>query len=582
MHISPPFTDSERSEVISQIDPLFQNFAKQKHIPGLTFGVLMDGQLVYANGFGLRNIAGQAPATPDSIFRIASMTKSITAMSIIKLRDEGKLRLDEPVADYVPELATLRYPTNDSAPITIRQLLTMSAGFPEDNPWGDRQLAAEDAEFSRWLSGGIPFSNPPGITFEYSNYNYAILGHIVSTVSGIPYSTFATYSILEPLGMTSSTFDIRSVPRDRLAMGYRLEAENWVEEPPLADGSFGPMGGLFTTIPDFARYMAYLLSAFPPRDGPEREPLLRSSLREMQQPWQFGSVTAIRPTPDVPAVILSEGYGYGLACRHDSALGYSVSHGGGLPGYGTFYCILPEHNLGIVAFTNLTYSAPRAPINEALMLIKTAGFLKPRTRVASAVLQTVRNEIIGLYKKWDDATAQALAADSFWLDTPLEKRREQFVQLRADLGACQSSNELQPENALRGRWKMDCERGSFEVFVTLAPTVPPLVQFLQFTVARPLSPDLRKAAVALVRLINTWDVTKFRRLFSPHTKREWMRRQLEAVNSDYGPLKMGDVLESDGKSYGRIRVVGERGSVDIRLELEPRSGRIREISFTCV
>jgi len=120
------------------------------------------------------------------------------------------------------------------------------------------------------------------------------------------------------------------------------------------------------------------------------------------------------------------------------------------------------------------------------------------------------------------------------------------------------------------------------VFVTLAPTMPPLVQDLEFTVAKPFSPELRKAAVALVRLINAWDDMKFRRLFSPRVKREPIFAQLRIVSAEYGTLKLGDVLESDGKSYARIRFVGERGNIDVRLDIDTHPGRIRELAFTLV
>ena len=103
----------------------------------------------------------------DTVFRIASMTKSFTAMAILKLRDEGKLSLDDPVERYVPELKALAYPTSDSPRTTIRHLLSHAAGFPEDNPWGDQQLSVADDQMSAMMRAGIPFSNAPGIAYAY-------------------------------------------------------------------------------------------------------------------------------------------------------------------------------------------------------------------------------------------------------------------------------------------------------------------------------------------------------------------------------------------------------------------------------
>ena len=159
---------------------------------------LIDGELVWQKHAGVREKTNNAPVTPETVFRIASMTKSFTAMAIMKLRDEGKLSLDDPVAKYVPELANLPYPTADSQVLTIRHLLTHSEGFPEDNPWGDRQLAQSDATMRAWLRAGIPFSTSPGTAFEYSNYGFAILGQIVAKASGRPYDVYVRDNILRP------------------------------------------------------------------------------------------------------------------------------------------------------------------------------------------------------------------------------------------------------------------------------------------------------------------------------------------------------------------------------------------------
>src|SRR5688500_18752311 len=136
------------------------------HVPGIAYGVVLNGQLVHGRGLGTLRVGEDAPPTTSSIFRIASMTKSFTAATVLLLRDEGRLRLDDPIAGYVPELANVRLPTTDSPPITIRHLLTMTAGFPTDDPWGDRQQGLDLGEFSRLLSNGLGFAWAPGTRFE--------------------------------------------------------------------------------------------------------------------------------------------------------------------------------------------------------------------------------------------------------------------------------------------------------------------------------------------------------------------------------------------------------------------------------
>src|SRR6476646_4108817 len=198
----------------AEVDRQLRDYAIEAHAPGAAWGVIVDGQLAHTGTTGFRDVAAQAPVDVDTVFRIASMTKSFTAMSIMKLRDEGKLSLDDPAERYVPEMAGLAYPTSDAPRITIRHLLSHAEGFPEDNPWGDRQLADTDDQLSRMIAGGIPFSNVPGVAYEYSNYGFAILGRIVANVSdrsGTPRSTayerYVNENILKPLGMNGTTLE---------------------------------------------------------------------------------------------------------------------------------------------------------------------------------------------------------------------------------------------------------------------------------------------------------------------------------------------------------------------------------------
>ena len=334
LKIDPPrFNDPDRraklSRAFADIDRLFQDFAVGAHVPGAAWGIVIDGELASTGVSGYRDVALKAPVTTNTVFRIASMTKSFTAMSILKLRDEGKLSLDDPVERYVPELKNLVYPTDDSPRITLRHLLSHSEGFPEDNPWGDRQLANTDEQLSQMMRLGIPFSNAPGVAYEYSNYGFGILGRVITRVSGSPYPEYIAANVLRPLRMSSTTLEVGAVPRDRLAHGYRWEDSQWKEEALLADGSFGSMGGILTSVPDLARYVSAFMSAWPPRDDAETGPVLRSSLREMQQLWRLAPAVVTR-NPAAGIQLNAGGYGFGLRISQTCSFNYIVQHGGGL------------------------------------------------------------------------------------------------------------------------------------------------------------------------------------------------------------------------------------------------------------
>ena len=273
---APParFTDPGRlarlSAAFPEIDRLMHGFAERSRVPGIAYGIVVDGRLVHVGTAGYREVSSRAPADTSTVFRIASMTKSFTALAILQLRDEGRLALDDPAERYVPELAGLRQPAGDAPKVTIRHLLTHSGGFPEDNPWGDQQLAATEEEMSRMMRGGIPFSTAPGTGYEYSNFGYAILGRIVANVSGMPYPRYMEERVFRPLGMSATTLEASAVPPLRLAHGYRLRDGAWLEEKQLPDGAFGPMGGMLTSLGDLGRWVGFMLDAWPPRDGEER------------------------------------------------------------------------------------------------------------------------------------------------------------------------------------------------------------------------------------------------------------------------------------------------------------------------
>ena len=493
------FTDPNRAAKLGaafgEIDKMMEAFANAAHVPGAAWGIVVDGSLAHAGATGYRDLAAKAAVQPDTVFRIASMTKSFTALAILKLRDDGKLSLDDPAERYVPELKGLAYPSDDSPRITIRHLLSHAEGFPEDNPWGDQQLGVSEDRFTEMLRRGIPFSNTPGVAYEYSNYGFAILGRVVSRVSGMPYRAFVEQNILRPLGLTSTTLEPSSVPPSRLARGYRWEDGIWKDEPLLPDGAFGSMGGMLTSIPDLARYVGAFLSAWPPRDGADTGPILRSSLREMQQVWRPRPAGVTRDSAGA-LQLNAGGYGFALAISQTCAFGHIVSHGGGLPGFGSLMRWLPEYGVGIVTFGNATYTGWNRVVNDAFGALAKSGGLEPRVVQPSTALVAARDAVSRLIVRWDDGVAKSIAAENFFLDRTAERRRADFDALHAAVGACTPSGGFERiENALRGQWIVNCERGRLRATITLAPTVPPSVQYLDVTAVSANEPPRAGACV---------------------------------------------------------------------------------------
>lgn len=578
----PQFADPERARKLAaafpEIEKLFAAWAERRRMPGAVLGIVIDGELAWVKTAGVQDTAAKVPVTPDTVFRIASMTKSFTAMAILKLRDEGKLSLDDPAALHVPALSNLPYPTHDSPAITIRHLLTHSEGFPEDNPWGDRQLAQPDGRMREWMRAGIPFSTAPGTAFEYSNYGFAILGQIVQQASGKPYDVYVREQILKPLGMTSSYFDTAEVPRDRLAPGYRWAETRWEDEPALAHGSFGAMGGLWTSARDLSRYVAFLMSAFPPRDEAERGPVRRSSAREMQQGARWQGAIAFRAAVDAPLQLNATSYGYGLGVSQECRFGHVVGHGGGLPGYGSLMRWLPEHGVGLISMGNVTYAGWGGLFNDALAALHRTGALQKRVAQPSPALLAAQRDVTQLVTKWDDALARRIVADNFFMDTPAVRRAARLRELAEKHGACRAAEAIDAENALRGAWRVPCERGWLNVSITLAPTTTPLVQSLGVQSVMPPDEGMSKAVDSILRLAAAWDGAAVDALAAPALDRDRLRRHLAAA-APWGACKLRDTIGGDGKSDSTVRLTCERGTLIALVSLDPETRRLKSLDL---
>ena len=575
----PParFTDPERRQkleaALPALDEIAVRWARDNKVPGLAWGIVIDGALARFGSVGQRNVEKGGAIDQDTVFRIASMTKSFTALAILKLRDAGKLELDAPAARYLPELASWSRPTSDSGPVTIRHLLTHTAGFPEDNPWGDRQMAISQQKFSAWLSAGIPYSTATGSAHEYSNYGFAMLGAVVAAVSGVPYAEYVNREILAPLGMTSTWWDARVVPAARLATGYRLQDEAFVTESPLADGAFGPMGGIFTSSRDLSRWVAMMLSAYPPRDDPESPPALRRSLREMHQGSGYPRLRLRRAAPGAVTEGFAINYAFGLRESASCIFSRSVGHSGGFPGYGSYMVWLPEHGVGAFAMAGLTYMAPADMLREMLESLERTGALKPRAATPAPVLEKMAAAVAGLVTSWSDEQAEAIAADNLFLDESLERRRKAIVALCEGLGSCETG-ALKAENALRGRFRIKCEYGWLDVELTLAPSSPPRVQHLEVSGGRPPSVAMRAAIDEILGVMTagTGVLT-----LAASDDRAATGALLQSYRQAYGSCRAGEPQEGDGVSSTRLTLNCDRGPLELTISLE--QGRISNVKL---
>jgi CubicO group peptidase (beta-lactamase class C family) len=468
---------------LAEVDRIFDTWAIDAHVPGLVYGLVVDGKLVHVRGAGVQDVVSKKPVTPDSLFRIASMSKAFTALAILKLRDEGKIVLDAPAEIYVPELKAWKYPTADSPKITVRNLLTHSAGFVEDNPWGDRQQVMPEADFTAMLNAGVPFARSPGLGMEYSNFGYATLGRIVSNVSGVRYEDYIKRTFMAPLGMASTGYDIFASPAARRVIGYRWQDNAWLREPDMKDGAFGAMGGVETSADDYAKWVEFLLSAWPARDGADGGPVKRSTVREIVTGANF-----------VGAGMRNAAYGgspcrqasaYGMAWRvvDDCDLGRVVTHTGGYPGYGSVVMLLPDKGMGLFAFASKTYAGASLPAYRAMLALNKAGALTDRTIPASPGLASAYEAARAVW--WTNGIEAAPLANNMLMDRDVARWKTLIEGLKKEVGVCDMDEPVAPISAMEGKFVWTCEHGRIAGRVQRAPIQDVKLQALEFAVQAP-------------------------------------------------------------------------------------------------
>ncbi len=439
----------------------------------------------------------------DSLFRIASMTKSFTSAAVLALRDDGVLGLDVPVAELATSLERVSGSTADAPAITLRMLLTMSAGFATDDPWADRLLDADRATMDDLFERGAHAAHPASTAFQYSNYGFAMVGRVIEEVTGEPVRDHVTKRFLQPLGMHDTVWDPPS--GERVATGYRwvpsIDGTNdadgiWQRElAPLGDGGVAPMGGLWSTIDDLQRWVRFMLDAFPARNDADDEPLRRSSRRELQQ---------IHRSLGMPGV--ASGYGMGVQVVHHATLGTVVAHSGGLPGFGSNMRWLVDHGIGIVALSNLTY-APMAALTtaiaERLPALGGVDRLPPPAVDSPAVagaydflVAVLAPALAGEAPDWFADPKASGWAINFDLDESfdrraawLSKRLEPLLGHATSEGLC--FGPLTIESGAAGRFTTEAvthaaststsEASRLTIIFTLSAESPPRVQHLEFT-----------------------------------------------------------------------------------------------------
>jgi CubicO group peptidase (beta-lactamase class C family) len=566
-------------DALAEVDRLVDAFVVKEPVPGVAYGVIVDGELVHTRGVGTAVVGRDTLPTAETVFRIASMTKSFTAAALLLLRDEGHVGLDDAAADHVPELQGQR-PSHPGAPvITLRHLLSMSAGFPGDDPWGDRQQDLDLERFTQFLERGQSFAWMPGTEFEYSNLGYAILGRVITNVSGREYRDVVRSRLLEPKGMGSTVYVAAEVPAERLAIGYARRDETFVEEPFAGYGAFASMGGLFSTVRDLARWVDGFARAFSSSPEADDHPLSRASRLEMQQVHRsIAPELTWTSIAEAPTAVVT-GYGFGMFVRSDLEIGTVVGHSGGYPGFGSHMRWHPASGIGVVVLGNRTYF-PGLKIGERMLSALVLAEAAPVRRLRSApALDAARVAIERLLDSWDDDLAAATFSMNVDMDEPMQRRRAAVERLHEMHGVLHRSDEAPTSDTpLHAAWWLEGEpgRGRVKVEITLDPEPIPKVQYLELTSMPEPDPRIQAAAEMLVTSANGTDAEL--PPLADIVDRASLDRDLLLVRTLFGQGRLGAPIAGGGSSV-TFAVLAQRGTLDLAVSIDG-IGRLLSANWT--
>lgn len=336
---SPDATQASWDATLDAFAERLAEDVREDDVGGIVSGVMVDGDLVWARAFGWADRDERVPMATSSVSRTGSISKSVTAVLMMRLVDQGVIRLDDPVIRYLPEVDGFRDARPGSAPITFRQLASHTAGLVREPDWDDSVVGPIELWEERIVQS-IPhtaFDSIPGARYQYSNIGFGTLGLALSRAAGRPFTDLVRDEIFDPLGMTGSAFVVLGAELEpRLAHGYvRRDGEISGDQPFREHAGRGykvPNGGVYSTVADLGRFLGAVSGV------PGLRILSQASRRELLEVQ----------TPEDP----SDGYGLGFSVVIDDDGHRIGSHGGSVAGYNAHMAVDPDARIGVILLRN--------------------------------------------------------------------------------------------------------------------------------------------------------------------------------------------------------------------------------------
>ena len=345
--------DRAFDKAVAEFRALHRAEMRKAGIVGSSFYVVRGGRTILADHLGEQDADAHVPVDAQTIYHWASITKTMTGIAILQLRDRGLLKLDDPILRYAPELAAVHNPFGDTGAITLRQLMSHSAGFGGGTwRWRDRDWQPFEPPGWAQLAAMMPYTEvkfAPGSRFSYSNPGIVYLGQVIERLSGEDFEVYIDKNILRPLGMHASYFD-RTPPfllPHRSHSYYVRDGKRTAAPFDVDTGVTVSNGGLNAPMPDMAKYVAFLLGD--PKRADYDLVLRRASLEEMWRPQ-------IAAGEDFTQGRMAPTTWSGLSFFVDQSEGVRlIGHNGDQNGFRAYLSLCPDQGIGsLLAFNTET------------------------------------------------------------------------------------------------------------------------------------------------------------------------------------------------------------------------------------
>ena len=375
-------------KTIDQADEFLHGQFNQHAAGGLAVGIVHRGELVYARGLGWADYATRRPVTPDTSFRIGSISKTFTAIGIMQLWEQGKIDIDAPVNDYLKSYR-FGHPDPSAPPITIRHIFTHRTGLGDIRSWRELlpgqpiSIAAEKGQIpplNDFYSEGLNTELHPGRKWAYDNHAYGTLGQVIEDVSGQPFGQYMIHKVFEPLGMHRTDYFLTERVHD-FATGYQVQGGP-LEQVEYKDIVVPGAGSIFSSVNQMARYVSALMNG----GANEHGRIIQEETLAMMMERQWGLDDRLP--------------GMGMTFWLENVQGHRIAqHGGGWPGFISMMLVAPDDDLAVLAFTNCgnrsSYDVSVGLMRQ-LLQIDTASITPPYLDIQSQPLTW--SELTGVYQ----------------------------------------------------------------------------------------------------------------------------------------------------------------------------------------